>query len=58
MWGLSSLTRDQTYTPCIGRQGINHRNSREAPWPPFLDLVYSDADLHPWVSNNLCLLCI
>ena len=24
MWDLSSLTRDQTHTPCIGRQSLNH----------------------------------
>ena len=24
MWDLSSLTKDQTCTPCIGRQSLNH----------------------------------
>ena len=37
MWGLSSLTRGWTCTPCIGRWHLNHQISREAPiWPcPF-----------------------
>ena len=29
MWDLSSLTRDQTHTPCIGRQSLNHWTARE-----------------------------
>ena len=28
---LSSLTRDQTHTPCIGRQNLNHQTTGEAP---------------------------
>ena len=31
MWHLSSLTRDQTDTPCIGRQSLNHWTTREVP---------------------------
>ena len=31
MWDLNSLTRDQTCTPCIGRQGLNHWTTREVP---------------------------
>ena len=31
MWDLSSLTRDQTCTPCTGRQSLNHWTTREAP---------------------------
>ena len=31
MWHLSSLFRDQTCTPCIGRQSFNHWTTREAP---------------------------
>ena len=27
----SSLTRDQTHTPCIGRQNLNHQTTREVP---------------------------
>ena len=31
MWDLSSLTRDQTHTPCIGRRSLNHWTIREVP---------------------------
>ena len=31
MWDLSSLTRDQTCTPCIGRRSLNHWTTREVP---------------------------
>ena len=31
MWGLTSLTRDQTHTPFIGRQSLNHWTTREVP---------------------------
>ena len=31
MWDLSSLTRDQTHVPCIGRQILNHWTTREVP---------------------------
>ena len=33
MWDLSSLTRDRTRTPCIGRQSLNHWTTREVPPP-------------------------
>ena len=29
MWDLKSLTRNQTYTPCIGMQSLNHWTIRE-----------------------------
>ena len=29
MWDLSSLVRDQTHVPCVGRQILNHRAARE-----------------------------
>ena len=29
MWDLSSMTRSQTCTPCIGRGGLNHWATRE-----------------------------
>ena len=29
MWDLSSLTRDRTCTPCIGRRSLNHPTARE-----------------------------
>ena len=31
MWDLSSRTRDQTHTPCIGRRRLNHWTGREVP---------------------------
>ena len=31
MWDLNSPTRDQTYTPCTGRQSLNHWTTREVP---------------------------
>ena len=31
MWDLSSPTRDQTHTPCIGRRSLNHWTAREVP---------------------------
>ena len=31
MWDLSSPTRDQTHTPCIGKRSLNHWTAREVP---------------------------
>ena len=31
LWDLSFLTRDWTWTPCIGRWSLNHCTSREGP---------------------------
>ena len=31
MWDLSSLTRDQTHTLCVGRWSLNHWTDREVP---------------------------
>ena len=31
MWGFSSLTRDGTLAPCIGRRSPNHWTTREVP---------------------------
>ena len=33
MWDLSPLIRDRTYTPSIGRHGLNHWTTREVPNP-------------------------
>ena len=35
MWDLSSLTRDGTSIPCIGRQSLNLYTTREVPQPTF-----------------------
>ena len=31
MWDLSSSTRDQTRTPCVGRRSVNRWTAREVP---------------------------
>ena len=31
IWDLGSLTRDQTCTPCDGRQSLNHWIARKVP---------------------------
>ena len=33
MWDLSSLTRDRTYTPCIGKPSLNHWTVRGVSTP-------------------------
>ena len=38
MWDLSSLTRDLTCTPCIGRRSLNHWTVREVPSESFFEL--------------------
>ena len=35
LWDLSSLTRAQTCTPCIGRQSLNHWTDRAVPSQDF-----------------------
>ena len=35
VWDLSSLTRDRTCVPCIGRRILNHWTTREVPTQPF-----------------------
>ena len=39
MWDLSSLTRNWTRTPFIGRRSLNHWSAREVPECPFLKLI-------------------
>ena len=41
MWDVSSPTRDQTHTPCIGRRSLNHWAAREVPQGPALNHRYS-----------------
>ena len=38
MWDLSSPTRDQTRTPCIGRRSLKHWTAREVPNAIFLKI--------------------
>ena len=41
MWYLSSLTRNQTCAPCIGRWSLNQWTTREVPPSPFRHAVSS-----------------
>ena len=50
MWNLSSPTRDGTYVPCIGRQILNHRTTREIPENPYI-LIQC---LSPGETGKLC----
>ena len=48
MWDLSSLIRDQTHIPCIVRQILYHRTTREVPCGnviecKFVCLMHSEA---------------
>ena len=35
IWDLSSLTRDETHVPCVGRWILSHWTTREVPLPSF-----------------------
>ena len=48
MWGLSSLTRDWTDTPCIGRWILNHWTTREVPMRENFDCTRC----REWVSSS------
>ena len=50
-WTLSSMTRDQTYTPCIRRQSLNCWTTREVPDCIF----YSSKSKSYWVSHSIFL---
>ena len=41
MWDLSSLTRDGTRIPCIGRWSLNHWTAREVPAQLFIGSFYT-----------------
>ena len=41
MWDLSSLNRDRTGTPCIGKPSLNHWTAREVPGVSFNVVFYS-----------------
>ena len=45
VWDLSSLTRDQTHIPCIGRWTLNHWTTRLVPCNKVLTLQDSDRPL-------------
>ena len=44
VWNLSSLTRNWTHAPCIGRRSLNHWIARDVPranfYVPSLEVVY------------------
>ena len=52
---LSSLTRDQTHTPCIGRQRLNHWTAREVPsgghFPQLAQYVVPKTQISPAVVS-------
>ena len=49
-WDLSSSTKDQTHTLCIGRRSINHWSTMEVPplAPEFLSRAHASS---PFCSN-------
>ena len=74
MWDLSSPTRDQTHTSCIGRQSLNHWTAREVHLPPFVEEIIFpplnglgilvknqlaiDVWVYFWALNSVPLVCI
>ena len=48
MQDLSSLTRDQTHTPCSGRENLNHWTTRKVMPPPHLYLILNSQNLVLW----------
>ena len=54
MWDLSSLTSDQTYTPCTGKQSLNCWTTREVPF--FFSYFYYVASI--WRLYLCCNICI
>ena len=59
MWDLSSPTRGQTHTPCIGRRTLNHWTAREVPCHEVLTTRSLDAPqpradkINAWKSNKV-----
>ena len=53
MWDLSSLTRDQTHIPYIGRQIINHWTTREVPMSPgwYKQTTYLGISVVKWTAD-------
>ena len=49
---LSSPTRDQTHTPCIGRQSLNHWSAREVPAMALFDSHFTFSGALVSLSNN------
>ena len=59
MWGLSSLTRDQTCTRCTGRWSLNHWTTREVPrfWYFSKDQKEVRGAVNIWRKNMLGSFC-
>ena len=58
MWDLSSLTRDGTHTPCLGRQSLNHWTAREVPGNECFKTIFNleqDMIQTEMMLNKLCL---
>ena len=53
LWDLSSLTRDQTRTVCLGRRSFNHWTTREGPVQDVLGILGAK-DL--WLISDLLFL--
>ena len=60
MWDISSLTRNWTLTPCIGRQILKHGTTREVPVLYVLCQVLNQMfRLKWWIKQNIfCDVCI
>ena len=55
-WDLSPLTKDQTYTPCIGSLSLNHQTIRNTSY--FLFLLCSEKISPSSLPAHFTLLCI
>ena len=55
IWELDSLTRNQTYTPCIGRRSLNYWTAREIPTIGYFESGQENAP--PWYfKTSLCII--
>ena len=55
-WDLSSLTGDQTRSPCIGRQSLNHWTTREVRSRAFLLAAHLSIPLISYLGSLVSLL--
>ena len=53
MWDLTSLTRDRTCTPCIGRRSLNQWTAREVP-PWGLGILLLPGSICYWDEAASC----
>ena len=54
MWDLSSLARDWTCIPCIGRWSLNHWTARKVPGASWINIQFTLFSLLIWwlISKN------